>query len=78
LQFPQAAQIIYFAFNVVALDEVEQARRLVGNAMAMLLADENPPTSSIAGRAPNFPFRLGAIPSCNKPRRRSGRSCCRH
>lgn len=46
---PQAAQIVYLAFDVEALDPAT-GRDLAENALAYLLAAETPPTSSLAGR----------------------------
>ena len=46
---PQSAQILYFAFNVEALDATA-GRQLTENALAYLLAQESPPTSSLGGR----------------------------
>ncbi|HPF35375.1 MAG TPA: S8 family serine peptidase [Candidatus Krumholzibacteria bacterium] len=46
---PQAGQIVYFAFNVEALDP-SVGRQLTENALAYLLAAETPATSSLSGR----------------------------
>ena len=46
---PQSAQIIYLAFNLEALDPAA-GRQLAENALAFLLAEETPPSASLAGR----------------------------
>ncbi len=48
---PEAGQVVYLPFSVDALADATQARALVVNAAAFLLAHESLPTASIAGRA---------------------------
>jgi subtilisin-like proprotein convertase family protein len=48
---PQRCQVIYFPFSVEAVLDPDQARALVRNAAAALVAHELPPTASVAGRA---------------------------
>lgn len=46
---PQSAQIVYFAFNLAALVDVDAPRNLVLNTGAFLMAAETPPTCSVQG-----------------------------
>jgi subtilisin-like proprotein convertase family protein/subtilisin family serine protease len=46
---PQSAQIVFFTFNLAAINEIDAPRSLVENASAFLMAPEAPPTCSFAG-----------------------------
>ena len=46
---PQAAQIVFYAFNLDAVADEPTARQLIENGMAFLLADEGVAAASIAG-----------------------------
>jgi len=64
-QAPQAGQIVYFAFDVGAVDPTI-GRQLAENALAYLLAAEPPPTASIAGTVTvvGAPDPAGVTVSC--------------